>query len=509
MQPHTSAANPAPSVPLPYLFLFAVGGGVLFSLLMRLSLNFNGGHIDEYDYLFVGKQLLSGGHWKSHFYIFGSDLNWYLLGIGDAWAGLTGARAISGIFGLLSLVGLYYFVRQLCGHKPLAWLSVALLSIQVGHIFISRFATYDIMALAFFSLSLAPLLLATQSSGKARYLPTLLAIGLFSLAVTSKYIVIVYFPALVLLALLASPRVGALFGVGVTAILATYAGWHWHDLQGLYRVQILGVHGENSSYLFIGKMELIYLALPLTLWLVAFGWQAFRRGKAIFHDATSRIMLLLLVFALPLVAYHLHGRNMISLYKHMVYASFFLSPVMAWLLFNLMQHFNFKWAVQAVTAGIVVGMLALNYQQLRDLENAYPDVRPVMEAMQTLPIDAQTTIASEDPYLMRYALFNQVRQPQIKELRWMDNNMDGKYENKDTLDALWDNKFNYVFLNNLLHPNLNQKLRGMMKTRGYEKVLDIPWQTNEIMSRQHKGNLELYKRTQAARIPVAEDAMFK
>ena len=91
----------------------------------------------------------------------------------------------------------------------------------------------------------------------------------------------------------------------------------------------------------------------------------------------------------------------------------------------------------------------------------------------------------------------------------MDNNMDGKSEKKDVVEALWDRKFTYVFLSNLIQPKANQDLRGVMKSRGYEKVLEIPWQTSQIMSRQDKGVLELYKSTQPARIPVAEDVMFR
>ena len=83
----------------PSVFLIAIACGVLFSSAMRLMLNFNGGHIDEYDYLFVGKQLLAGKDWGTYFYIFGSNLNWYILGIGESLAGLSGARAMAGCHG--------------------------------------------------------------------------------------------------------------------------------------------------------------------------------------------------------------------------------------------------------------------------------------------------------------------------------------------------------------------------------------------------------------------------
>ena len=494
---------------IPYLFLAAILCGLLFSAAMRLYLNFNGGHIDEYDYLFVGKQLLAGKEWATYLYIFGSNLDWYILGMGEAVGGLEGARAVAGLLGLVSLLGLYRFVRELYQSAAIAGLSVALLAMQAVHIFISKFATYDIIALAFFSLSLAPLWVACQRKDKQRYLSLLAAIALFSLAVTSKYIVVAYVPLLTLLALWLSPLIGVLFGLGVTLILGVYVGWHWADLQGLYAIQIKGTHGVNSNYAYILRMEVLYLALPLVLWLIALGWQAIRlRGQAL-REPTTVILLGSLVFASPLAVYHLHGQNMISLYKHLVYALFFLSPVMAWLLWNGLQRFQFKWGAQAVSAVLVLGMVWLNYGLLRDMHQGYPDVRPVIDAMAAQPLDANTTIASEDPYLMRYAAFDKIPQNHIKELAWMDNNMDGKSEKKDVVEALWDRKFTYVFLSNLIQPKANQDLRGVMKSRGYEKVLEIPWQTSQIMSRQDKGMLELYKSTQPARIPVAEDAMFR
>lgn len=500
---------------VPSLFFAALLVGLVFSVLMRINLGFNSGHIDEYDYLFVGKRLLTGQSWNTYSYIFGSNLDWYLLGLGESLGGLYGARALAGLLGLVSLVGLYRFVRYLWDEvesQRLAVLSVVLFAMQASHIFISKLATYDIIALTFFSLSLAPLLQACREQGKARYWHLGLAIVLFSLAVTSKYIVIAYLPLVALIALCLAPAVGLIFSVVVCSILAVYAGWHWQDLQGLYAVQIKGVHGANASYLRIWHMEMLYLTLPLMAWVCAMLWRVMTLRRAnirLSSDYTVRLLWLLLVFAVPFAAYHLNGRNMISLYKHMVYALFFLSPVMAWLLWQFMQRFNFQWAAQAAAAAAVLGMVGLNYQHLRGMETAYPDVRPMVEAMSKLPLDANTTIASEDPYLWRYVLFGQLSQNHIKELGWMDNNMDGKFEQKDAIEAVWDTKFTYIFFNNLIHPGLNEQLRGLFASRGYEKVLEVPWQTTQVMSAQDHGVLELYKRTREPRIPTNEDAMFR
>lgn len=498
---------PKPSA-MPYLFLATIVCGLLFSLAMRLTLDFNGGHIDEYDYLFVGKQLLAGKHWNTYSYIFGSNLDWYLLGIGEAWNGLTGARFIALILGIISLFGIYSFAHALWQSKAIAYLSAALLAMQAAHIFISKFATYDIIALAFFSLSLPVLIHACKQPHKTRYLLITLAIALCALAVTSKYIVVAYVPLLIGVAWWLSPQMGLLFASGIVLVLGMYAGWHWQDLQMLYAVQIKGTHGVNSNYAYIFRVETLYLALPLFLWLIAVIWQL-RQNSNLFHNRTALILGLLLLFALPLVFYHLHGRNMISLYKHLVYALFFLTPAMAWLLWNGLQRWQNHLGAQAIAGAVIITMVGANYAFLRAMENGYPDVRPIIAAINAQPLDENTTIASEDPYLMRYALFGKLTQNRIKELGYMDNNMDGKFEPKDAIEAVWDRKFTYVFLDNLLQPHANNDLRGVLQTRGYQKIVEIPWQTSEVMSRQKQGVLELYKSTQPPRIPTAEDAMFK
>ena len=500
---------------MPYGFLLIIVIGLLLSVILRVNLAFNGGHIDEYDYLFVGKRLLAGQNWNTYSYIFGSNLNWYLLGLGDAIAGLNGARAFAGFLGLVSLWGMYRFVDFLWVERPdstlLSSLSVALFAMQATHIFISKLATYDIIAFTFFSLSLAPLIQACRLQGKKQWLFFSYGVILFCLAITSKYIVIAYFPLIALVLFYLTPLIGVVFIISVSVVLGIYLSIHWEDLHGLYAVQIQGVHGVNASYWRILHMEVWYLTVPLVGWGLAMAWRIWQlRCETLspWRDRWVYTLLLLLVFALPFAAYHLNGRNMISLYKHMVYALFFLTPVLAWLLWQVMQRFHCHWAAQVATAAAVLGMVGLNYQQLRGMETAYPDVRPMVEAMNKLPMDANTTIASEDPYLWRYVHHGKLSQAHIKELGWLDNNMDGKFEQKDAIEAVWDNKFTYVFLNNLIHPNLNQQLRGLLQNRGYEKILELPWYTTQVMSAQDRGTLELYQRTREPRIPTADDAMF-
>jgi len=117
-------------------------------LMLRIQLGDTGGHMDEYDYLFVGKTLLSGGHWPTHSYIFGWDLNWRLLAWGDnLFGGLSGARIIAAILGALSLLGMYSFVYTLWNNNHgVALIAALLLGFEGSHLYTSALATYDIVS---------------------------------------------------------------------------------------------------------------------------------------------------------------------------------------------------------------------------------------------------------------------------------------------------------------------------------------------------------------------------
>lgn len=98
-------------------------------------------------------------------------------------------------------------------------------------------------------------------------------------------------------------------------------------------------------------------------------------------------------------------------------------------------------------------------------------------------LDEEITILSEDPYLFRYFVGQSVPQNHIKESNWLDNNRDGRYESKDVVDAIWDMKFSYVYLNDQLHPSLNKKLRKILKMRGYQELITQSYQLSSVMQK--------------------------
>ena len=79
-------------------------------------------------------------------------------------------------------------------------------------------------------------------------------------------------------------------------------------------------------------------------------------------------------------------------------------------------------------------------------------------------------------------------------MTWYDNNHDGKREAQDVIDAVWDGKFEYVYLNGLILRELGDELkRGVLKNR-YDCILTIPFHNSTVMNPINTGFLSLYRR---------------
>lgn len=482
------------------LLLIAVVTSVLFSLTQRLTLDFSAGHMDEYDYLFVGKTLIHGIDWPTYTYIFGADFNWYLLGAADKWlGGLTGARAVAAVLGLLSLAGVYFLGIALWHSRQIALCATFLLAVQSGHIFTSKLATYDAINFALFTLALAPLVYGAGCSPRAmvtlqKVALTVLGSLLMMLATLAKYTTLVYLPFIACALLFFSTRSFLIFTTITGIGLITHAGLHWADLKILYEVQISGIHGKNATYREIITRSLNHTWLLLLPSLIAIiHARSYRNvsGRRTFYIITA-----LLLFSSPLFVYHLQGRNLISLYKHLNFANMFLSLSAAWLLvltaqtraWQSMHMVKFRLLILAAFLAVY---LATNVNQLKETERGYPDVTALLRHIDR--IDIHGTIISEDPYLFRYKGFEKLSQKDISETTWYDNDLNGTHTPQDVKDAVWDQKFDYVLLTDAIHPERNGELRQIMEQRGYSLQFNEPYALSDVMTKNTTGHISLYK----------------
>lgn len=452
------------------------------SLWQRLHLAFNGPYLDESDYLYVGRVLRSNTAWNTYTYVFSSHLPLRILGFGEEAGGLLGARALAALLGLCSLGFFFGATRRLFDSTPVAAWAVLLLALLASHVFISKFATYDIVCFFFFTASMWMLVegLRHRTFG---WLRCLLASVLFGVAVLSKYVVIIHAPVLALIVAVRRPRLLAAALLPCAALLTLYTYRHWPDLQVLYQGQILHAHARNSSRLHILYTAALYTGPLLVLALAGLAMQAARTG-VVWRAIRTHCFLLLL--AMPLIAMHVRSADIVSMFKHMVYPAAMLTPLAAWFLHRLSRR---RMALACAITGALAG---IGLYQTRQMERSFPDLRPMVSYLQDR-LSPNTTILTEEGYVFRYA-FPDLPARNLYEFTWFDNDKDGKRTPKDVTDAVWDGKPDYVMTFGQITPHLTEKLRSAILRHQYHKVYEQPYELSSVMTSATRGVVELWRR---------------
>lgn len=462
------------------------------------------GHMDEFDYLFVGKTLLSSQGWPTLTYIFGADFNWYPFAIADnTIGGLNGARLVSLTLGLLSLATSWFICFRLWACSRTATIAMLLVSVSASHLFISRHVSYDIISYFFFTLSLYTLLRCCQEK-KNRVIWSLLGVGLYATSVFSKYILLIYAPFILSIMLVFKPRMAIIGGAALCTAFAVYL-WQFQDeLLILYENQVVAVHGTNATH--AGLLTLIagFLLIPICLSAIALA------SASIDHAAASKrntlIIAICLVMAVPLIGYHVVGANKISLYKHMVYSVFFLSFPAAWALNRIIESSSENTITRHVFPIAALALTVQSTLHFQSLRTGYPDVRDMLSVARPI-LGESTTILSEDPYLFRYIQFGNTDQRTISETGWLDYDRDGSYGTEDVELALKAQHFELVFLNDQIDPESNQRFRDLLAQENYRVLYSEPYLLSSAMTNNRSGHISLYQRQTSTKQPQITGAI--
>jgi hypothetical protein len=321
---------------------------------------FNFGHqsayMDEGNYIVTGRLWLEQGtiYANAMQWTFGSLLYPVLAGWFDMQGGLNTARLLSLFFGLVTVQGTIFLTLGLLKAHPenlqqergdfalsskpmvaslLAGLIVAVLPTASA---LSRFATYDSMAVGLFVAGCAAYVWAmregkiARSSGDKR---TRVTASLFAgaavllfLAFLTKYLVAIYLPFLCLI-LLATPGMRrqalAWFIMPLSLACAAYYLLFTEQLNALLRFasQYKGLKSDNIWQIyFVERLDIIVLML-LGYWGLR---QAFRNQR-------FKAPLLLWGGALVMLGFQLISRPDFDYWKHSIYMIVFLAPLAGWL----------------------------------------------------------------------------------------------------------------------------------------------------------------------------------
>lgn len=350
---------------------------VVVAFILRMyNINYNTAFLDEAQYITEGLKILSGNIESgigAVSWIGGSPFMFPMLSaLFYAVGGLIGSRLFMVILGTVCVYLMYLFTKELLFFKTeksnerAGLIAAAFMAVTTIAIITSRLAIYDGLAFTLFLLGIVIFHRAIYS-GERRYY--LIASVVFFLSFLAKYIVLIFFPFLLLVPLLLAIRMKSmrsLKGVSVyfclPFILLTglYIGINFTALSEFFVNQ--GVVSRTSfSEVFRLFWEYTVVTYILCFLGLAFLWK---------HDKPL-ILLLLFFSALPLIVHGITGNDS-SVQQHTFLSLIFALPVLGAIGAALIQK---RKLVGKVLLVIALGIQVLvTMPQVQSAENFWPNL---------------------------------------------------------------------------------------------------------------------------------------
>ncbi len=417
------------------LMLIAVAAIYLRAMAPRYST----AYMDESIYVVYGRMFLSR-HFEAPLdtplqWSFG----WYLwpamAAAADRIGGLLALRELAAGLGTVTVTATYGFSSRVF-NKTIGLGAAAVMAVLGPALLVSRIATRDSGSICFFALGLWAYAAAWQKNRKRDWA---LAALCFFAAFLCKYLVAVFFPFLVLLALSKGRRPILIFALPLFAFCAAYAALHAGDLYHLLR------YGSVYNSLQAPSHEAwnIYLVRRWDFWIMAlatlplFALRPWRTRAAF-----------LWVGILVILVVQWKTRADYDYWKHVNYAFLFLAPLaVAGVVFLVKElqkknyHGQMIWGVGGVVVlAATVGWLGQG--QSIDKFVFWPNVNPTLAYFENR-LSANDRILVDDTVL-RYYLNPPLHQYQIVDPMYFSRG--GKSGDDAYRAAVHDGDFTYVVL---------------------------------------------------------------
>lgn len=408
-QQQTTSAT-GTSAPEDFFFaerVLTLAGIVSVALWLRAqALQYSTAYMDESVYVLYGRMFLAR-HFEAPLdsplrWSFG----WYLwpmiAALADRVGGITAVRAIAATGGTVAVMAVYGFARRLYGIAT-ALGTAAVFAVMAPAVMASRIATRDAGVIVFFAAGLWIFARAWYEKGRWGWLIS--AACLFC-AFLCKYIVAIYFPFLVLLALWRGWRPLLLFCTPLTAACAGYWTNYWYELKYLvaYGTSYGSLRGSGR------QAWDLYFSRRLDLWLIAL-----LALLGLFASKRKTSLLLWLGAAVGLL-FQWRTRADYDFWKHAVYPLIFLTPVAIHAVVAAAQRVFRSQAKQTLSGVLAIVVLAgcvvvLGKSAQYDQLVFWPNVEPALAYFEgRLPNSARLLV---DDSVFRYYFHPMLRQWQI------------------------------------------------------------------------------------------------
>lgn len=334
------------------------------------------------------------------------SFGWYLwpamAALADRLGGLLAVRELAAGLGVITVAATYGFASRVFS-KPVGVVAALAMALLAPAILVSRIATRDSGSICFFALGLWAFSAAWEGNKKRHWAA---ATALFFAAFLCKYLVAIYFPLLVLLALWKRRNGLLCFAAPLFAGCAAYIALHRVDL-----LHLLTYGGAYGSLKAPDAFDIyVWYRWDFLLMVVA--------GLAAFASLQWRARALWMwAGALVILAFQWKSRADYDYWKHVNYALLFLVPLAAagtvFLVRKLLpaKHgAQLLWSTAAALA-LAVGAGLMGRAQSIERFVFWPNVDPVLAFFEDR-LTAQDRVLVDDT-VFRYYFHPPLNQHQI------------------------------------------------------------------------------------------------
>lgn len=377
---------------------------LLYALItMASNLDFNSVSYDEAFNIETGRGALSGSLFRASGQYAGSSLlSPALFALGDSFGGLSGARAISILFGLGLILVIYLTTSTL--YSPDLGLLAAIIALFMGTLtYISRLATNEIISAFFLGASFLFILLARKRERNLPAAGLLLAAALsLSLAVITKYIAGVFMPFLLFYVAFTEKSWRPFFFILPLAFL----------LGSYYYFAVLPIQDSVLEGLF-NSFEGSHIPFSILLnWTIRWVLMSYLLSAlGLFHEKWGGSVPALLLLSTPIIAIHLLTGAEQSVNRDVILSGVFLAPAAALGVDHLSNIFSLgtrsAWVKPFFTFAVLFVLWTFGLQELGWLEKQYPDFRPVINYFRKVASGSTALAATDSEHskvLLDYAL---------------------------------------------------------------------------------------------------------
>jgi hypothetical protein len=411
--------------------------------------NYSSAFMDESIYIVYGRMFLTGQFEAPLGHPLQFSFGWYLwpalAATADRFGGLAGVRELAAALSVVTVLAVFACARRL--FSPVVGLAAAAIFALLGPaVLASRIATRDAGAICFFAVGLWAYVRAWQEEENGAWLAAALC---FFSAFLCKYLVAIYFPFLVLLALLKSGRASLLLAVPLSLLCGGYGLWHAHDLAVL--LSYARAYGSLKAP--AAEAWKIYFTERLDFWILLLlslaAWKS-ERGSS------RRTILLLWSGATLVPLFQLYSRADYDYWKHVNYSFLFLTPVAMQGSLRLVRGISGRFFPLAGCGSVAALAVALGwYGDAWKTDRAvfWPGVEPIVAYFDGR-LSAESNVLTDDTVL-RYYLHPALRQGKITDqyyFRYQNETGEAAYSS-----AVRDGYFAYIALDG----GMDDAARGM------------------------------------------------